>query len=142
MTLNSQLNDHETDRIASVAAEAGCPRDQLLNFLHADIVLQPQQSLASATARLCDLPNGPEAVGFGGARGGGKTHWMLAQMGADDCQRFPGLKCLLLRKVGKANLENFEDLRRKLFTRLAHEFSRGISRTRRTLMLTSGWNTT
>ena len=49
-------------------------------------------------------------------------------MGADDCQRVPGLKCLLLRKVGKANLENFEDLRRRLFTRLPHEFSafRGI----------------
>ena len=40
----------------------------------------------------------------------------------------PGLKCLLLRKVGKANLEHFEDLRRKLFNRLPHEFSafRGI----------------
>jgi len=49
-------------------------------------------------------------------------------MGVDDCQRVPGLKCLLLRKVGKANLEHFEDLRRKLFTRLPHEFSafRGI----------------
>jgi len=38
------------------------------------------------------------------------------------------LKCLLLRKVGKANLEHFEDLRRKLFAKLGHEFSafRGI----------------
>jgi phage terminase large subunit len=46
----------------------------------------------------------------------------------DDCQRVPGLKCLLLRKVGKANLEHFEDLRRKLFTNLVHDFSafRGI----------------
>ena len=49
-------------------------------------------------------------------------------MGADDCQRVPGLKCLLLRKVGKANMEHFEDLRRRLFNRLPHEFSafRGI----------------
>ena len=40
----------------------------------------------------------------------------------------PGLKCLLLRKVGKANLEHFEDLRRRLFVGLKHEFSgyRGI----------------
>ena len=58
------------------------------------------------------------AIGYGGARGGGKSHWLLAQMGADDCQRVPGLKCLLLRKVGKANLEHFEDLRRRLFGRL------------------------
>jgi phage terminase large subunit len=49
-------------------------------------------------------------------------------MGADDCQRVPGLKCLLLRKVGKANVENFEDLRRRLFGGLSHEFSayRGV----------------
>jgi len=49
-------------------------------------------------------------------------------MGADDCQRLPGLKCLLLRKVGKSNLENLEDLRQRLFPLLPHEFnaSRGL----------------
>jgi phage terminase large subunit len=49
-------------------------------------------------------------------------------MGADDCQRVPDLKCLLLRKVGNANMEHFEDLRRRLFTGLVHEFSayRGV----------------
>jgi hypothetical protein len=84
--------------------------------------------VASAAARLCDAPDGPTAIGYGGARGGGKSHWLLAQMGADDCQRVPGLKCLLLRKVGKANLEHFEDLRRRLFGELPHEFSafRGV----------------
>jgi hypothetical protein len=84
--------------------------------------------VASAAARACDQPDGPTAIGYGGARGGGKSHWLLAQMGADDCQRVPGLKCLLLRKVGKANLEHFEDLRRRLFGKLGHEFSafRGI----------------
>jgi phage terminase large subunit len=65
----------------------------------------------------------PTAVGYGGARGGGKSHWLLAQMGADDCQRVPGLKCLLLRKVGKANTEHFEELQRRLFVGLKHEFS-------------------
>jgi len=90
--------------------------------------LQERQLAASAAARLCDTPGGPTAVGDGGARGGGKSHWLLAQMGADDCMRVPGLKCLLLRKVGKANMENFEDLRRRLFTGLKHEFSayRGV----------------
>jgi hypothetical protein len=94
----------------------------------ADVILQQRQLVASAAARLCDAPDGPTAIGYGGARGGGKSHWLLAQMGADDCQRVPGLKCLLLRKVGKANLEHFEDLRRRLFGKLKHEFSafRGI----------------
>ena len=98
------------------------------NFLRAKILLQPRQLLASAAARSCDRVDGPTAVGYGGARGGGKSHWLLAQMGADDCQRVPGLKCLLLRKVGKANMENFEDLRKRLFGRLPHEFSayRGV----------------
>ena len=38
------------------------------------------------------------------------------------------MKCLLLRKQAKSNVENFEDFRRRLFTRLPHEFSsfRGI----------------
>jgi hypothetical protein len=67
-------------------------------------------------------------IGYGGARGGGKSYWLLAQMGADDCQRLQGIKCLLLRKVGKANIEHFEDLRRALFGKLEHEFSasRGV----------------
>ena len=121
------------------------------------MVLQPRQLAANAAARLYDRADEPTAIGYGGARGGGKSHWLLAQMGADDCQRVPGLKCLLLRKVGKANLEHFEDLHRRLFSRLAHEFSAfrgvlsfangsriiaGISRTRRILMLISAWNTT
>jgi phage terminase large subunit len=101
----------------------GCSRDQMANFLRAEISLQVRQLTASAAARLCDAPGGPTAIGYGGARGGGKSHWLLAQMGADDCQRVPGLKCLLLRKVAKANMENFDDLQRRLFGQLPHEFS-------------------
>src|SRR6478736_6640459 len=108
--------------------EAGCPAQQMRNFALAGVVLQPRQLAASAAARLCDQAGGPTAVGYGGARGGGKSHWLLAQMGSDDCQRVPGLKCLLLRKVGKANMEHFEDLRQRLFGELKHEFSayRGV----------------
>ena len=118
-------------RIEDSAADglrAGCPRDQVRYFLRAGVVLQSRQLAASAAARLCDQADGPTSIGYGGARGGGKSHWLLAQMGADDCQRVPGLKCLLLRKVGKANLEQFEDLRRRVFGRLKHEFSgfRGV----------------
>ena len=119
---------NERDLFLNATKAAGCPEDQARNLVAARIWLQERQLAASAAARLCDLPDGPTAIGYGGARGGGKSHWLLAQMGADDCQRVPGLKCLLLRKVGKANLEHFEDLRRRLFNRLPHEFSafRGI----------------
>jgi phage terminase large subunit len=116
------------ERYFLVGRRAGCPKDQMKRFEQADVILQERQLVASAAARACDKPDGPTAIGYGGARGGGKSHWLLAQMGADDCQRVPGLKCLLLRKVGKANLEHFEDLRRRLFGKLGHEFSafRGI----------------
>ncbi len=52
---------------------------------------------------------------MGGARGPGKSHGVLAQVGADDCQRMPGAKWLLLRKVGKAAKEGFEDFLTKSF---------------------------
>jgi hypothetical protein len=113
----------ESRYFAAAARLAGCPSDQMDNLLRPGVILQPKQLAASAAARACDLPYGPTSVGFGGARGGGKSFWLLAQMGLDDCQRFPGLKCLLLRKVGKAGRENFEDLRRPLFRRVPHEFS-------------------
>ncbi len=102
---------------------AGCQKDQLFAFASKGIWLQSRQLAASAAARECDQPNGPTAIGYGGARGGGKSHWLLAQMGGDDCQRVEGLKCLLLRKVGKANLESFEDLRRRVFPKLPHIFT-------------------
>jgi hypothetical protein len=124
----------ESEKYGAAGRAAGCPFDQMQNLVRAGIVLQPRQLAASAAARRCDVPDGPTAIGFGGARGGGKSFWLLAQMGVDDAQRFPGLKCLLLRKVGKANLENFEDLRRRLFVRLPHNFSG----TRATLTFANG----
>src|SRR5437588_260485 len=45
------------------------------------------------------------------------------------CRRKGGpSRCLLLRKVGKDNMEHFEDLRQRLFSKLKHEFSgyRGV----------------
>ncbi len=85
--------------------------------------MQPKQLQFAAAARACDKEDGPTAVGFGGARGGGKSHVVLSQIGADDCQRFAGLKVLYLRKVGKANKEQFDDYRKKLFGMLPHEYA-------------------
>src|ERR1035437_848234 len=114
---------NERDIFLNAATAAGGAEDQTRNFVAAKLWLQERQLVASAAARRCDAPDGPTAIGYGGARGGGKSHWLLAQLGADDCQRVPGLKCLLLRKVGKANAEHFEELQRRLFAGLRHEFS-------------------
>jgi phage terminase large subunit len=123
-----------TEQYVSAAATAGCPPDQITNFLRARIVLQPKQLQFAAAARLCDRPCthgqeepctaecGPTMLGFGGARGGGKSHTVVAQVVADDCQRFPGLKVLMLRKVGKAGKENFDDLRRRMLSAVPHSY--------------------
>jgi len=103
------------DRYLATARRAGCPPDQLRNFRAVGYVAQPKQLAFHAAARACDAANGPTQVAIGGARGPGKSHAVLAQVGADDCQRFGGLKCLLLRKVGKAAKEGFEDLLTRAF---------------------------
>ena len=105
--------------------EAGCPASQIANFVAAGYIAQPKQWLFHAACRACDRPDGPTQVGFGGARGGAKSHAMLCQIALDDCRRQPGLKALLLRKVGKAAKEGFEDLRAKILRTTKHEWRRG-----------------
>src|SRR5687767_4864790 len=117
------MTSNELEHYIALGYSAGCPEDQMLNFASVGIILQERQLLASAVARQCDHKEGPSMLGYGGARCGGKSHWLVAQMGGDDCQRYPGLKCLLLRKVGKSNLESFGDLRRRIFRKLPHFFS-------------------
>jgi hypothetical protein len=78
-----------------------------------------------AACRQCDRPGGPTQVGFGGARGPGKSHALLAQIALDDCQRRPELNCLLLRRVGKAMREQFEDLSRRVLHRVEYDYRRG-----------------
>jgi len=111
-----------SQRYFQAAAAHGCPPDQIRNLLTRKIVLQDRQLAASAAARQCDQSDGPTEIGYGGARGGGKSHWGLAQVGCDDCQRFPGLKFLYLRKVGKAGREAIEDLRRDVLHSTPNEY--------------------
>jgi len=80
-----KLGGGQLEAYLAAGRDAGCPVEQMRNFAVAGVVLQPRQLAASAAARLCDQADGPTAVDYGGARGGGKSHWLLAQMGADDC---------------------------------------------------------
>ena len=109
----------------------GCPPDQMVNFFRAGVILQPKQLQFAAYARLCDgkpmekfgaLEVYPMDVMMGGGRGSSKTHGILAQIFCDDCQRIPGLKVLVLRKVGRANREQIQDFRKKLLGRLNHNY--------------------
>ena len=118
-TLTPILDDY-----LATARQSGCPPDQLRNFRRGGYVAQPKQLLFSAAARECDLPGGPTQVGFGGARGPGKSHGAFAQVALDDCQRVPGVKWLYLRKVGKKAREQFEDLRMAVLSCTPHKYNR------------------
>ena len=117
------------DVFAKAAAAAGCPEDQTAEsgkrrcLFARTAAWPPVLPPGCATMPAGRRPLATAARVAVASRTGcwHRWAWMIASAAE-------GLKCLLLRKVGKANLEHFEDLRRKLFNRLAHEFSafRGV----------------
>jgi len=94
------------------------------NFWGVGYVPQPKQLEFHAGARQADGMNGPDEIGFGGARGPGKSHAILAQLALDDARRVPNFKGLYLRKVGKQAREQFDDLRRSVLRHVPNEFNR------------------
>lgn len=118
---NKKLID-KIARLERAAHNLDCPRLQLKNFISAGYVPQPKQLHFHATARLCDLPDGPSQIGFGGARGPGKSHASFAQLALDDCRRVPGLKALYIRRSAKQAREQFDDLRRTVLKNVPHRY--------------------
>lgn len=128
MTTATIANTASLDRMLGFAARVGCEPDQLQRFLEAGYVPQAKQLEFHAAARECDHPDGPVAVGYGGTRGQAKTHAVIEQVCLDDCQRYPGLKWLYLRKIQKSAGEQLEDLINKLLLYTPHDYqvSKGI----------------
>lgn len=118
----------DVERYAKAAFDAGVPADQFRRLLQAGVVLHPQQLRACAAARRCDKPGGPTQIGFGGARGGGKSFWSMTQAAVDDLQRAPGANCLFLRKVAKAGQESAEALSRAVLKETPHKWNRARGR--------------
>jgi len=111
-------NDKEVERYTKFftkAREAGCPKDQIAGFVSRGYVPLPWQLNFHAICRQADHALGPVDIGVGGARGPGKSHAVMAQIGLDDCQRMPRLKALFLRQTGISAKESFEDLIIKVF---------------------------
>lgn len=122
MLLTAQTALTPLERFIQTAAVAGCPRDQLENFLRAGYIPQPKQLEFHAAARLADLPDGPDKIALGGARGPGKSHGILAQVGMDDCQRMPESKWLFIRKKAGSARESFEDLIVRVLRGVKHNY--------------------
>jgi hypothetical protein len=97
-------------------------QEQIVNFTNAGIVLQQKQWEIAATCRLCDLTDGPKAVMVAGGRGAAKTHGIMAVEFIDDCQRIPGLKCLILRKISSSNKQQVADFLKKLLGNVKHQY--------------------
>lgn len=109
MTL-TKTEERQLERCLSIAKQSGVPIDQANSFVSAGYIPLPWQWRFHASAREADSSFGPVLIGCGGARGPGKSHAVLSQIGLDDCQRVAGLKVLFLRQTGKAAKESFEDL--------------------------------
>ena len=107
----------------SMCADAGMPQEQVRNFLKGGYVPLPWAMKFHAASRESDTDAGPIWIGLGGARGPGKSHASLAQAGLDDCQRIPGLKVLFLRNTIKSAGESLDDLVRKVFSGVRHNYT-------------------
>lgn len=121
-----QASDYALFNYLTEAKSYGVEPSALLNFQRGGYVAQSKQLLFHAAARMCDRDDGPTQIGFGGARGPGKSHALFAQIALDDCQRVAGLKVLYLRKVGKNAREQFEDLRRSVLRYVEHTYNRNL----------------
>lgn len=114
---------NSVEHFLRLAKEAGLPRDTVERFLMAGYVPQPKQLLFHSACRAADSKAQPSEIGFGGARGPGKTTASFAQVAIDDCQRVESLKWLFLRKVAKSAKESFTDLRTKLLRYVPHKYN-------------------
>lgn len=118
------INHKLKERMMQLAQQLGCSYEQIYNFDSVGYYPQPKQIEFHAAARQCDAADGPDQIGFGGARGPGKSHATFAQVALDDCRRIPALKALYLRKVGKQAREQFEDLRRAVLPNVKHAYDK------------------
>jgi phage terminase large subunit len=116
-----ELNPIALEEYATAARDAGCPADQVRAFVSAGYYAIPQMLPFHALARQIDQHNGVDEVLLDGTRGSAKSHAVIAQIGIDDCQRAPGIKCLFLRQTLKAAGESFDDLISRVLRNVRHK---------------------
>lgn len=108
------------------AARLGLPRDSVIRFLDAGYYPQPKQLQFHAAAREADHNELLTEICYGGARGGGKTHCIFAGTAIDDCQIFPELNVLFLRKKAGSAEESVDNLTRKILKNVPHKLKTGL----------------
>lgn len=111
----------ELESYLQSAKDAGCPADQMENFISAGYVALPSLLPFHALARQIDNRIGVDQILLDGTRGSAKSHAVIAQVGIDDCKRAPGIKCLFLRQTQKAAGESFDDLITRVLRNVPHK---------------------
>lgn len=96
-------------------AKLGFAEEDALYFEKRGFILQPKQMEFAIWAKYADDPDGPEEIGIGGAKGGGKSLALMVIAALYDCQRCAGLKVLYLRYTAKSAKEQMNDLATKVF---------------------------
>ena len=109
------------ERYAMAARVARCPEDQTRRFMSSGYVALPTMLPFHAAARAINTHNGVTEIMLDGTRGSAKSHGIIAQVGLDDCQAYPGLKALFLRKTLKAAGVSFEDLIGRVLRGVKHK---------------------
>ena len=115
-----------TRQLIKLAKGSGVPKDSLKRFLAAGYVPQPKQLDFHAAARLADTDEELEDIGYGGARGGGKTHCGFAQIAIDDCHRWDNLSVLFLREKAGSAKESMQKLCNKILFKVPHRPTQSI----------------
>lgn len=130
------------ERYAIQAKNAGLPVEQVRNFMSSGYVALPNFLPFHAAARQCNERGfGVDRILLDGTRGSAKSHAVIAQIGLDDCQRFPGLKWLFLRKVQRAAAESFQDLVSRVLQGVPHKAnSEKVTFSNESKILIGGYN--
>lgn len=105
------------------AHQAGVKRDTFRIFRQMNYVAQPKQLQFHAAAELCDTGE-VNMVGFGGARGGAKTHASFVQM-VCDCLKVANYRGLFLRSIKSVSTEQFEEKIQSILSTVSYEYRRG-----------------
>ena len=113
-------------KFVKTARDAGLPKESLERFLAAGYVPQPRQLEFHAAAREADVNLDLTEICYGGARGGGKTHCIFAGTSLDDCQMFPELNVLFLRKKAGSAEESVDNLTRRILRNIPHKAVSGL----------------
>lgn len=117
---------NSTVDLIRTAKACGVPKDSLERFLLAGYVPQPKQMQFHGYARLADTLGELEDIGYGGARGGGKTHCGFAQIAIDDCAKWSNLSVLFLREKAGSAEESMMKLCTRILPRVPHRPTRSI----------------